>query len=367
MAAVSSDACSRSPRVGWATRIHCLDPIRYGPTGQIADHEINAQYDDVGAAQAFAVNVDAVTFEFENVPAETLAAIENIRPVRPSPFVLETTRHRMREKAWLSDNGFPLAPFRRVDSVEQLRAALDELGEGILKTTEFGYDGKGQWKLNTATGVPAELAPQIVPGRFVLEKIVRFEREISVIVARTLSGETRCFDVFENVHTNHILDITTCPGDIDPHLAQSATQLAEQIAAQIGLVGLLCVEMFVAGGQPIVNELAPRPHNSGHLTIDACKTCQFEQQVRAVCGLPLGSTQRLVPAAAMANLLGDLWADGEPNWAAALAVDSRVKLHLYGKTEARAGRKMGHLTATADSNAEAKRLVVEARARLTRR
>jgi 5-(carboxyamino)imidazole ribonucleotide synthase len=350
-------------RLGY--RIHCLDPIQYGPTGQIADVEINAAYDDLEAARTFARDVDVVTFEFENVPAETLAAIESVKPVRPSPFVLETTRHRLREKDWLASNGFPVAPYRRIDSLEQLHAGLSEFQSGILKTTEFGYDGKGQWRLNSTNPVPHDLASQITPGRFVLESLVKFDGECSVIVARTLSGETLAYDVFENEHTNGILDITTTPGRVDPDVCVKARRLAEDIATRINLVGVLCIEMFVVSDDVIVNELAPRPHNSGHVTIDAHVTCQFEQQVRAVCGLPLGSVARKAPAVAMANLLGDLWKTGEPDWRAALSSDPRVKLHLYGKSEARPGRKMGHLTATADSPDEARQLVIAARTALT--
>lgn len=350
-------------RLGY--RIHCLDPIQYGPTGQIADLEINAAYDDLDAARAFARDVDVVTFEFENVPAETLAAIESIRPVRPSPFVLETTRHRLREKDWLSSNGFPVAPYKRIDTVDQLRSGLAAFGSGILKTTEFGYDGKGQWRLRGADAIPAEIVAQLKPGRFVLESLVKFDFECSVIVARTQSGETLAYDVFENAHEKGILDVTVTPGRLDPALAQRAKQLAIDIATKIDLIGVLCIEMFVVGSDVIVNELAPRPHNSGHVTIDAFVTCQFEQQVRSVCGLPLGSVERKAPAVAMANLLGDLWSNGEPNWHAALASDPRVKLHLYGKSEARRGRKMGHISATGATPDEARQRAVFARRVLT--
>lgn len=357
-------------RMGY--QIHCLDPIQYGPTGQIADVEVNAAYDDIEAARRFAQAVDVVTFEFENVPAQTLAAIEAIKPVRPSPFVLETTRHRLREKDFLSKHGFPVAPYRAVRNAEELRNAAKELGTpSILKTAEFGYDGKGQYKLTDLSQVDA--AWQGFGANVgVLEGFVRFDREISVIVARTEGGQTLCYDPFENEHKNHILDITTVidsskPTDGHPwasvELVKRAKDLAISIANGIDLIGLLCVEMFVVGNDVIVNELAPRPHNSGHVTFDACVTSQFEQQLRAVCGLPLGDVTCTRPVA-MANLLGDLWKDGEPDWAGALR-DPRVKLHLYGKTEAKPGRKMGHLTALAESSSEAKRLVIEARNALT--
>ena len=350
--------------------IHCLDPVRYGPTGQIADREVNAAYDDVEAARAFAADVDVVTFEFENVPAATLSAIEAIKPVRPSPFVLETTRHRLREKTFLQSNGFPVAPFREIRTLADLQQGIAQLGTPcVLKTAEFGYDGKGQFKITDAG--QAEQAFAVLKGAVgVLEAFVRFDREVSVIVARTARGEVRSYDLFENEHANHILDVTTIRQLSDGHSLEAARlhgralDLACGIARKIELVGLMCVEMFVVNkDEPIVNELAPRPHNSGHLTIDACATSQFEQQLRAVCGLPLGDVTCLRPAA-MANLLGDLWSDGEPNWAAALT-DPRVKLHLYGKSDPKPGRKMGHLTALAVSAAEARELVIAARAALT--
>jgi 5-(carboxyamino)imidazole ribonucleotide synthase len=345
-------------RMGY--QIHCLDPVSYGPTGQIADVEVNAAYDDLDAATLFAQNVDVVTFEFENVPAATLSAIEAIKPVRPSPFVLETTRHRLREKGFLTLNGFPAAPHRAVRGAEDLRAAIAELGTPcILKTAEFGYDGKGQVKITDAALADGAWSQLNAPVG-VLEGFVRFDREVSVIVARTSRGEIKCFDVFANDHVRHILDITTI---LDPRLSAKlrsrAVDLATQIADKLKLVGLLCVEMFAIGDDVIVNELAPRPHNSGHVTFDACATSQFEQQLRAVCGLPLGDPRCLRPAA-MANLLGDLWTHGQPNWAAALR-DPRVKLHLYGKTDAKPGRKMGHLTAMADTTEEARHLVLAAR------
>lgn len=350
-------------RLGY--RVHALDPATDCPAGQVADLEINARYDDLPAARAFASAVDVVTFEFENVPADTLAEIEQIRPVRPSPFVLETTRHRLREKDFLSGAGFPVAPYRAIRSGDDLRRAVAELGTPcILKTAEFGYDGKGQVKI-TDPGQVESAHAQLKGALGVLEGFVQFDREISVIVARTDDGHTRCFTPLENVHRNHILDVTTTLPTADP-LFSTAQRLAEQIAGAIGLVGVLCVEMFARGDELIVNELAPRPHNSGHLTIDACVTCQFEQQLRAVCGLPLGDPSLQVPAAAMANLLGDVWSDGEPRWDRALAIEG-VKLHLYGKHDPRPGRKMGHLTATATTLEEAKQKVLAARKALTAR
>ncbi|MEM6560223.1 MAG: 5-(carboxyamino)imidazole ribonucleotide synthase [Planctomycetota bacterium] len=330
-------------RMGY--RVHCLDPAQDCPAGQVADVEINRPYDDIDAARNFANRVDVVTFEFENVPAETLEAIEAITPVHPSPHVLHTCRHRLREKTFLREHGFPHADWRECQSAEDVAAAVEAFGGGILKTALFGYDGKGQSKLKVGDDYAAAWAALNQPT-CVVEKIVPFDREISVIVARTANGEMKSFPPFENVHVNHILDVTTCPAN-----APGAVELAEAITEKLDVVGLLAVEMFVVGNDILVNELAPRPHNSGHLTFDACVTSQFEQQLRAVCGLPLGDPSLLCGGAAMANLLGDLWENGEPSWPAALQ-DPRVKLHLYGKTEARKGRKMGHLVACGISAVE---------------
>ncbi len=353
-------------RMGY--RVHAFDPTHDCPTGQVADVEVNAPYDDVAVAVRFAESVDVVTFEFENVPSQTLAAIEKLRPVRPSPFVLDTTRHRLKEKDFLSGAGFPVAPYRAVRNADDLKAAVADLGTPcILKTAEFGYDGKGQSRIDAPDQADAAWAKLNCPLG-VLEGFVKFDREISVIVARNASGDVRAFDVFENVHVNHILDVTTVTNQPTPGLSaalrEKAIVLARQIAQKIDLLGLLCVELFVAGNDVIVNELAPRPHNSGHVTFDACVTSQFEQQLRAVCGLPLGDTTLLKPAA-MANLLGDVWlaAGGEPKWDRALR-DPSVKLHLYGKTDAKKGRKMGHLTATANTPDEARSRVLAARAAL---
>ncbi len=348
-------------RMGY--RVHAFDPTHDCPTGQVADHEVNAAYDDVDAAVRFANAVDLVTFEFENVPSQTLAAIEKIRPVYPSPFVLDTTRHRIKEKEFLSASGFPVAPYRAVRNAEELNRAIADLGTPcILKTAEFGYDGKGQSRIDSADQAASAWAKLNCPLG-VLEGFVKFDREISVIVARNIQNDVRAFDVFENVHRNHILDVTTVSGKpsagLPWALQERAIVLARQIAQKIDLVGLLCVEMFVAGNEVIVNELAPRPHNSGHVTFDACVTSQFEQQLRAVCGLPLGDTTLMRPAA-MANLLGDVWIHGAPKWDRAIN-DPSIKLHLYGKTDPKKGRKMGHLTATAATVEEAKMRVIAAR------
>ena len=351
-------------RMGY--RVHTFSPDDDTPTGQVADVEIQASYDDIAAVRAFAERVDIVTFEFENVPAATAEAAAEHAPVRPNWNALFHTQHRLREKNFLRSHDFPVAPFAAVSDGDQLRDALRQLGApAVLKTAGWGYDGKGQQKILGLEDAAVETF-SLRPSDSVLEAFVDFEREVSVIVARGVAGELATYDVFDNTHTRHILDVSVAPAEISPQLASEARSIAERIAAALDLVGLLCVEFFVArSGDLLVNELAPRPHNSGHLTFDAAATSQFEQQLRAICGLPLGATELLKPAA-MANLLGDLWEQGEPNWSAALA-DPFVKLHLYGKEEPRVGRKMGHLTATGATQREAVERVTRARRALTNR
>jgi len=344
-------------------RIHVYSPDDDSPAGQIGDKEYSRSYDDLDQIRAFAREVRVVTFEFENVPSATTRAAAEIVPVRPDGQVLHVTQHRLREKTFLQANGFPVTPFRRVTSLAELEQSVSELGlPAVLKTASFGYDGKGQVKLKSPVELPA--AWNTLGGaEGIYEAFVDFEKEVSVVAARTGAGEFAAFPVFENTHANHILDVTFAPAVISPELAQEAVELAGGILEKLDVVGLLTVEMFVTkDGRLLVNELAPRTHNSGHLTIDTCVTSQFEQQVRAVCGLSLGSTEMRQPAA-MANLLGHLWSKGEPDWAAALR-DPLVKLHLYGKAQPRAGRKMGHLTATGQTTQEAVDRVVRARERL---
>jgi 5-(carboxyamino)imidazole ribonucleotide synthase len=347
-------------RMGY--RVHAFDPTNDCPTGQVADVEVNAAYDDVGRAIEFARAVDVVTFEFENVPSKTLAAIEQIRPVHPSPFVLDTTRHRLKEKDFLSSIGVPVAPYRAVRSVADLKQAIAELGTPcILKTAEFGYDGKGQSRIDSPDQADAAWKSLNCPLG-VLEGFVAFDREISVVGGRGDDGTFHHYPPFENAHAHHILDITNWPAQVNDNVTKRAAALAAQIAGALKLKGVLCIEMFVAGDEVIVNELAPRPHNSGHLTIDAFSISQFEMQLRAVCGLPMAPATPLAPAAAMANLLGDVWIDAgdQPKWDRALR-DPRVKLHLYGKSDAKRARKMGHLTALADTVDEARAAVIAAR------
>ena len=359
-------------------RVHTLSPDTDTPTGQVADLEIAAAYDNLDAVRAFARGVDVVTFEFENVPAAAVDAALSIVPVRPGGRVLHVAQHRGREKAWLLENGIPCAPFRHVGTREELGAALDALGTPtILKTAGFGYDGKGQVRIYDAA--EADAAWAAMGGQeCVLEGFVTFEREISVVGVRGLDGAFVSYGPIQNSHVNGILDVSvdTLRG-LPQGVPSDARELTLRIMEGLEVVGVLCVEFFVTpDGTLLVNEMAPRTHNSGHLTIEGYTISQFGQQLRAVCGLPLGPANPLRPAA-MANLLGDLWENGEPNWAAALALRGvsqsqatfsedlpTASLHLYGKAEPKPGRKMGHLTAVADTPEDAERLVRQARAAL---
>ena len=349
-------------RMGY--RVHTLSPDYDTPTGQVADREVQAAYEDLDAVRDFARGVDVVTFEFENVAAAATGAAAQHAPVRPAGSVLHTTQHRLREKGFLAGAGFPVTPFAPVRSLAELRAALASLGTpAVLKTAGWGYDGKGQVKI--AGPQEADAAWSALGGQeAILEAFVDFDREVSVVAARGLDGDFAHFGVIENHHHRHILDVSTAPAAVPSGVEGEAVAIARGILEGLGVVGVLCVEMFLTrDGRLLVNELAPRPHNSGHLTFDACVTSQFEQQLRAICGLPLGATELLRPAS-MANLLGDLWAGGEPDWAAACRFRD-VKLHLYGKADARPGRKMGHLTALAPTVEEARERVMAARAALT--
>lgn len=345
-------------RLGY--RVHTLSPEHDTPTGQIADVEINAPYDDLDAVRRFAQAVDVVTFEFENVSAEAAAAAEAHAVVRPNGHALFIAQHRLREKSFVAERGLPVTPFAPVRSAEDLASALGTVGTpAILKTAAFGYDGKGQVAIRQAgdaLGAWESLGRQ----ESILEAFIDLEREISVIGARGVDGSWSHFGPIDNAHRHHILDVSVAPSTVAAPIGARAVEVTRAVMEALDFVGLLCVEFFVANdGRLLVNELAPRPHNSGHLTFDACRTSQFEQQLRAVCGLPLGSPELLQPAA-MANLLGDLWANGEPRWAAALRIPE-VKLHLYGKTSARPGRKMGHITALAAKPEDARAIVVKAR------
>lgn len=336
-------------RMGYG--VHIFSPDQNTPAGQVADRETSAAYTDIEALQAFGRSVDVVTIEFENIPVSALEALQAIVPVYPQPHVLHHTQHRLREKRFLQSHGIPVVPFAAVETTEDLQAALDLLTfPVVLKTAGFGYDGKGQARVNNAAEAEAAWAQLQAeqPGcACILEEFIDLDREISVIVART-NQRVALYPPVENRHQNHILDLTLAPAEIPPDLESQALAVSRQIAEAFDLRGLLCVEFFISkSGKLLVNELAPRPHNSGHYSIEASVCSQFEQQLRAVCGLPLGDTSLRQPAV-MKNLLGDCWQGGEPDWASALEIPG-VYLHLYGKADPRPGRKMGHLTAIAES------------------
>ena len=344
-------------------RVHTFSPDTDTPTGQVADIETTASYEDLEAVERFARSVDVVTFEFENVPASAVEKAAEFVSVHPSGNALHISQNRLREKTFLSQNGFPTTAFRHITGLESLRSAIEEIGTpAILKTAGFGYDGKGQTKI-LSDGDMETAFDRIGSNEAILEAFVDFEKEVSVVAARNSDGDFVHYGLIENSHSNHILDVSNHPARCADSVVTDAANIARGIAEKLDYVGTFCVEFFVTrDGCLLVNEIAPRPHNSGHLTFDACVTSQFEQQLRAVCGLPLGSTEFFGPVA-MANLLGDVWTDGEPGWREGLE-DERIKLHLYGKSEPRPGRKMGHLTAICGSVEEAIHVVTEAKEKL---
>jgi 5-(carboxyamino)imidazole ribonucleotide synthase len=342
-------------------RVHTYSPEFDTPTGQVSDVEVTAPYGDLDRVRAFAKTVQAVTFEFENIPYTTAHACAEYTVVRPDGHILHTTQNRLREKAFLRSVGVPVTPYVPVHSLEDLHSGVKQLGcPTILKIAGFGYDGKGQSRVMVPEAVAAAW-DAVGRAPCVLEKMVEFECEISVIAVRGHDGEFAHYGAVKNEHIQQVLDVSTAPAGVPQFIENEAVEITRTLMEKLEMVGVLCVEFFLTtDGKLLVNELAPRPHNSGHFTVDASATSQFEQQLRAVCGLRLGSTRQTAPAA-MANILGDLWAGGEPDWAAACAFPE-VKLHLYGKTAARPGRKMGHLTAVGQ---DAAAQVRAARAALT--
>lgn len=351
-------------RMGY--RVHTLSPDLDTPTGQVSDVEVRAAYDDLDAVAAFARDVQVVTFEFENVPAATAEQCARYAPVRPAGTVLDTTQNRAREKRFLADNGFPVTRWAPIETEADVDVACAAVGfPAVLKTAAWGYDGKGQARVSSREAV---LGAWQAHGeqQMVLEAFVDFELELSVVAARSLDGSYADYGLIENQHTRHILDVSVAPARVPDSVRRRALQIARGVLESLDVVGVLCIELFLTrDGDLLVNELAPRPHNSGHLTFDACLSSQFEQQLRAICGLPLGSMELLRPAA-MANLLGELWDGGTPDWAAACR-HPEVKLHLYGKARPHRGRKMGHLVAFGPDADTAERTVRAARAALTPR
>jgi 5-(carboxyamino)imidazole ribonucleotide synthase len=323
-------------------RVTVLDPDPLSPAAEFATGHLNTAYTDPASLAELARQCAAVTTEFENAPADALDALAGGTVVRPSGASVAIAQDRRREKGFFEKHDFPVGAFAPIEGPADFGPALARVKlPALLKTARFGYDGKGQARIESRAGLEHTFAQwKGVPC--VLEELLALEREISVILARSADGEIAVFPVAENRHAHGILDMTIAPARISAGLALEATSLASRIAAALGYVGVMAVEMFVVGGKLLVNEIAPRPHNSGHYTIDACRTSQFEQQVRVLCGLPLGDPSLHTPAV-MVNLLGDIWGGGEPRWESVLE-HAGAHLHLYGKRHARPGRKMGHVT-----------------------
>ena len=323
-------------------RVTVLDPDKNSPAGKIADVHLCSAYDDAVALKTMAETCQAITTEFENVPASTLENLAQTRTVRPSAKAVSIAQHRVLEKQFIRDAGIPVAPFVVVNAASDLPADADAIYPAILKVARFGYDGKGQARV--ANQAQAQAAFEAFKGeQCVLEKMLSLDYEVSVVLARDAQGNVAAYPLAENSHLNGILDVSIVPARAPKTIQDQARQLAIKIAEKLEYVGVLAVEFFVSNGELLANEMAPRPHNSGHFTIDANVTNQFEQQLRALVGLPLGDS-RLHSQAVMVNILGDIWKNGaEPAWDKIFA-RSELKLHLYGKHEPRPGRKMGHYT-----------------------
>lgn len=329
-------------------RVTVLDPAEESPAGSIAERHLCADYHDATALHELSTTCAGVTTEFENVPADVLQFLEQYCVVSPPASSVSIAQNRMLEKQFLAANGFSVAPFLAIQNGADLSAEIDPLFfPGILKVSQFGYDGKGQVRVNVPHELPDAFA-SLQQQPCVLEQLLPLACEISVIIARGFDGEISLFPVAENQHAHGILDMSIVPARIPEEIAQQARKIATDVAIKLDYRGVLCIEFFVlTDGRLLINEIAPRPHNSGHYTLDACITSQFEQQARILCRLPQGSTALLTPVV-MANLLGDLWQSGEPDWSKVLK-NPNTKLHLYGKCEARPGRKMGHFTVLADT------------------
>lgn len=340
-------------------RVMVLDPDPQSPAGQMADVHLQADYTDHSALKRMAEACEAVTTEFENVPAESLIELVQYTRVAPGAEAVAIVQDRSREKSWLRENGFATAPFALIMSEADLEHGAEETGfPAVLKLSRFGYDGKGQIRVANLQELKAAFT-ELNEAPCVLEGFVQLACEVSVVLARTDAGECASWPVGENRHAHGILDTTTVPASVPETLQRLARDTATQVAQKLRYVGVMAVEFFVdRQGNLLVNEIAPRPHNSGHYTLDACVTDQFEQQVRALCGLPLGDTRLLSPVV-MVNLLGDVWNTG-PDWMALLKHPG-IKLHLYGKLEARPGRKMGHYNCLAKILEEAVALAEETR------
>jgi 5-(carboxyamino)imidazole ribonucleotide synthase len=340
-------------------RVVVLDPDPDSPAGHVADRHLCRPYGDERALDELAATCRAVTTEFENVPAESLERLARTGVVRPSRAAVATAQDRIAEKSFFQRSGFATAPFRAVHDRDELAAAVTQIRlPALLKTSRLGYDGKGQ-TIVTDAATAAAAFERFGRVACILEERLKLETELSVVLARGGDGGVAAFPPGENRHRDGILETTVVPARVSPALAREANDLAVAVAERMEYVGVLGVELFVAnGGRLYLNEMAPRPHNSGHYTMDACAVDQFEQQLRALCGLPLGEPRLLTPAA-MINLLGDVWVPGEPRWAGALRLPG-VRLHLYGKADPRPGRKMGHLNCLASGADQALALAHDA-------
>ena len=345
-------------RMGYRVGVYTTD--EGGPASQIADWTVTASYEDFDQIEEFAKRADVITMEFENVPVASLRHASQYAPVLPDPSVQEIAQHRIREKTFLESNSFPIAANVSISTEDELVAGGQLVRfPAVLKTAGFGYDGKGQRYVKNAEDLKTAWR-SLGQNPAVLEAWIEHEMEVSVVIARDSLGRSVAYSPIENRHHNHILDLSLAPAFIDKGVKQEAISQAKDIAEALGLVGVVAIEYFLTrSGDLLINEIAPRPHNSGHLTIEATVCSQFEQQLRAICGLPLGDATLLQPAVT-ANLLGELWASGEPNWSAAAKI-REVSLHLYGKGTASLGRKMGHLTSLHSDRNEAERNVIAAR------
>ncbi len=333
-------------------KVVVLDPDTNSPAGIIADQHICAKYDDEAALMTLASACDAVTTEFENIPAATLAFLESKTVVHPSSAALAKTQNRIVEKEFIASLGIAVAPFLAIRAEADIGQIEGNITlPAILKVANFGYDGKGQVVCHTLSEVKQAFS-DLNQAECVLEQRINLEREVSTVLARSQIGDITNFPIAENVHIGGILHSTTVPSIISEQQAEAVTDMADKIAEGLDYVGTMAVEFFISKeGDIIANEIAPRPHNSGHFTLDACETSQFEQQVRMLCNLPSGNCELTSPVV-MINILGDVWGKTEPNWYQLLSVPNN-KLHLYGKQQARVGRKMGHFNVLAKSTEQA--------------
>jgi 5-(carboxyamino)imidazole ribonucleotide synthase len=344
-------------------KVRVMDPEPNCPASFVADETITGRWDDVAAARRLAAAADVVTLEIEQIGVDALTEVAQLAPLRPGVEPIRIIQDKKLQKTWLAENGFPVGPFRVVRAEAELQKAVAALGGDVfLKIGRGGYDGRGQARASDRSGF-GEIWRKLGGRPCVAEQALDLECEISVMAARNPAGQVRTYPTARNHHENQILAWSVLPAGVSENLERRAEEIAAGLVAKLGIEGLLCVEIFITrGGELFVNELAPRPHNSYHQSERGCVTSQFEQAVRAACNLPLGSTELVTPCA-IVNLLGDLWLEGKPDFAAALAVDG-VRLHLYEKHTARAGRKMGHLSSVGETAEEALERVLEAKRRL---